>query len=331
MKEKIFCKICNQQTDFVIDSFSRYHLKKYHPEINGMSEYYKKYIKKDDEGFCLECGKETKFLSYTKGYQKFCSVKCKKKSKYMKDKISESCKNRDYEEVKKKFNKTCQEKYGVYGYTQTEDWKNKYKETCLKNNGVEHNFLMKSCIKKRKKVLNDNKDVINLKRKEFWKTADIDDINYKRLKTVQNKYGVNNVMQLDVMVKKIRDVNEKNNYWIPLHEKTEFEKYHMDVMKYTKRNGIRLLRLVENELYDYYTGEKLVSNYNYSLKYPNKRLSTNPLQPTIDHKISIYYGFQNNIDPKEIGSFENLCICSRSTNSKKGCLTEKEFKRLLKC
>ena len=36
---------------------------------------------------------------------------------------------------------------------------------------------------------------------------------------------------------------------------------------------------------------------------------------TIDHKISIYDGFRNNIDPKIIGSKENLCITSRSNNS----------------
>jgi len=54
-------------------------------------------------------------------------------------------------------------------------------------------------------------------------------------------------------------------------------------------------------------------------------LNSNVKQPTIDHKISVKYGYVNNIDPLEISSSQNLCICSRSTNSSKNYLTEEEF------
>jgi hypothetical protein len=40
--------------------------------------------------------------------------------------------------------------------------------------------------------------------------------------------------------------------------------------------------------------------------------------PSIDHKISIYYGYVNGISEKIIGHIDNLCICSRSSNSSKG-------------
>ena len=66
---------------------------------------------------------------------------------------------------------------------------------------------------------------------------------------------------------------------------------------------------------DYYTGENLL----------NFKNCYESMYRTIDHKLSIFYGFINNIEPKEIGKLENLCICSRSTNSKKGSLIEKEF------
>ena len=48
--------------------------------------------------------------------------------------------------------------------------------------------------------------------------------------------------------------------------------------------------------------------------------------PSIDHKISIYYGFVNKIDPSIIGDIKNLCITKRSINKKKGILSEDVFK-----
>ena len=49
--------------------------------------------------------------------------------------------------------------------------------------------------------------------------------------------------------------------------------------------------------------------------------------PSIDHKISVYYGY---INCDEIGGIYNLCICSRYINNKKGILNENEFKEKLK-
>lgn len=47
--------------------------------------------------------------------------------------------------------------------------------------------------------------------------------------------------------------------------------------------------------------------------------------PTIDHKISIWNGFKNNIPPCFIGGIDNLCITSRRNNSCKNRKNEKEF------
>lgn len=60
---------------------------------------------------------------------------------------------------------------------------------------------------------------------------------------------------------------------------------------------------------DYYDDE-YIKEY-LLLPYGNKKY------PTIDHKISIYYGFINNISPDEIGKLENLYITKRTINSKK--------------
>ncbi len=43
-------------------------------------EYYDKYLKKENEGTCLTCGKETKFINLSKGYQHHCGLKCFQKS-----------------------------------------------------------------------------------------------------------------------------------------------------------------------------------------------------------------------------------------------------------
>ena len=51
---------------------------------------------------------------------------------------------------------------------------------------------------------------------------------------------------------------------------------------------------------------------------------------TMDHKISLFYGFNYNIEPSIIGGIDNLCICSRYINSVKGLKTEKEFNNNLK-
>ena len=47
--------------------------------------------------------------------------------------------------------------------------------------------------------------------------------------------------------------------------------------------------------------------------YPSKNMN----YPTIDHRISKYFGFLNNIPPEEIYKIENLCFAERWINSAK--------------
>ena len=62
------------------------HLKKVH-EIDGKT-YYDTYIKKENEGICPVCGKETEFKSVTIGYLTYCSVSCTKTAQKQDDKSS---------------------------------------------------------------------------------------------------------------------------------------------------------------------------------------------------------------------------------------------------
>jgi len=98
-----------------------------------------------------------------------------------------------------------------------------------------------------------------------------------------------------------------------IHE--NFKKYKNAVMVLTKKNRIYLLNLWNGT--DYYDGEYIKNNF--TLKYLDNKY------PSIDHKISIYYGFVNKISIDFIGSLNNLCFTKRIHNIKKHIKCEKEY------
>src|SRR5574344_2303251 len=61
------CKICGKDVDI-----------RTHSKVHKLTskEYYDEYIKKENEGICPICGKETKFLGILQGYRQYCSNKC---------------------------------------------------------------------------------------------------------------------------------------------------------------------------------------------------------------------------------------------------------------
>lgn len=99
--------------------------------------------------------------------------------------------------------------------------------------------------------------------------------------------------------------------------------YYYEVGKETYRWEKSLIE--ESDMTCYYTGKKLISNEDFKKMFPEKHVNSNDLQPTIDHKISVIYGFNNNIAPSIIGGKNNLCVCARKVNRTKGILNEKDF------
>lgn len=131
-------------------------------------QYYDNYLKKDGEGICQECGKETHFNKLSKGYYTFCSTKCLnnneavsnlKKETYIKkygvdnpakagvvkDKIKQTNLERygaectlASETIKERIKETNLERYGVENPFQSEEVKEKIKQTNLERYGVEN-------------------------------------------------------------------------------------------------------------------------------------------------------------------------------------------------
>ena len=306
MKENIYCRVCNKQTHLKIDSFSRYHLKVEHPEIKNIREYYDLFIKINNEGKCKTCSKQTEFISYTKGYRDYCSSKCHKNSIEFKELITNSCKHRDYTKVKKKYNQTCMKRYGKNGISQTEHWKIKFKKIMMDKYGVAHPFQLQCVKDKNSKYFDTHMDEINKKRKKYW-TKDV----------------------IDSHILKIRKTKENKGLIVCWNNLSKWQKYTKLVWRETRRWKKQLFNNWNGKCY--YTGIKLLSNEEYIKLYPKhtgRMMNRNKLQPTIDHKISIFWGFKHKIDPKIIGNIKNLCLCSKSSNSKKHNLTEKQFENL---
>jgi hypothetical protein len=113
------CEICGKE-------FKNYralsnHLKKY--KITS-KEYYDRFLKKEDEGICPVCGKETNYINLNRGYCKFCSKKCAKKG----ENHPNYGKHRS-EETKKKLSEAQKgEKNSFYGKHHSEETKKKLSE-----------------------------------------------------------------------------------------------------------------------------------------------------------------------------------------------------------
>jgi len=181
--------------------------------------------------------------------------------------------------------------------------KKKKENSYLKSLGVKNPSQSKDCKEKIKRTC--------LERYGFGSPLQSNEIQEKREKTCLEKYGVKNYASS----KEYRKYKEQNGEWLSLKESSRWKIYFLEVWKETNK-WKKILFENWNGL-DYYTGEKLISNEEFNKLNPHKHPSNNFLQPTIDHKKCIKYGLENDIDPKIIGHISNLCICSRSFNSRK--------------
>lgn len=165
-------------------------------------EYYDKFLRKDEnEGKCLECGKETGFVTLVRGYRMFCSVKCLNQSQYHIKHCTETyTKNyidnkNNRKELNERTRNTCLEKYNGIGFASQELTK-KYNETMLLKYGRTN-------------------------------PSQIKEIQEKTKQTNIKKYGAENVYASETIKEKIKETNLQRyneTSWTKSKEGREFLK-----------------------------------------------------------------------------------------------------------
>lgn len=134
----------------------------------------------------------------------------------------------------------------------------------------------------------------------------LETIKQKSKETNLIKYGCENPMLNDEIKDKMVRTKQKLGIYLQNHQREEFTNYRLKVKSLTNKHK---KKLYENwNGFDFYDNEYIKNVVDQKDKN----------YPTIDHKISIKYGFDNKISPEEIAKIENLCITKRSNNSSKG-------------
>jgi hypothetical protein len=214
------------------------------------------------------------------------------------------------EEFKEKSKITLMNNWGVESFSKTEDFKKiiqdkkgmiveKIKNTFIEKYGVNHYVQTAE-----------------------WKSkylSNILEIEKKRKETCIEKYGVENVSQIKQIYDKIIKTKIETNQIIPEELLSEWDVYKRKIRKITNSNKKSLFENWNG--LDYYDGENIRSCFSYS--------HTHRFYPTIDHKISVFYGFKNNIEPEIVGDIENLCITKRYLNCIKSKMIEVEFNKII--
>lgn len=281
---------------------------------------------------CDVCGKEKeiKYREYLRQNQLHNFDTCKKCS-ITKNKMTNNKKYgvNYYVQTKEFINHsktTKTEKYNDSGYNNIE----KTKKTNLEKYNTEYSFLNPEVKKKTKISIQSKYGVENVLQNT--------QIRNKIKNTNLKKYGFENVFQSEEIKNKIRNTNiknlgvpysamskivtektfktnVKNGRWIKVEDREDYYNYYLLVYSKTLKNKKELLKNWDGN--DYYTNENIFENFNLN--------SNDKNYPTIDHKKSIRYGFDNNISHDEISDIKNLCITTRSNNSAKGEKIESDF------
>lgn len=270
---------------------------------------------------CNFCKKEVK-----KG-NKYCNFTCRSSDPEYRKKIGHPC----TPEQLKKTQKTLQLKYGV-----------------------SNTAAIPSVKKARIKALEENKQEINNKRKEWWDTkADKGKITETKRKTNLKKYGVINVLQAPHVLQKIKKelVMHGVKSYLGIVEENGLRKYENAILKkygvinYTQSEHFKQM-LTERyqrapdpkKRQEYYNKVVHLTNKNkkylfetwdgkchYTGQVLDQTKANRNMSPSIDHKIPVIYGFLNEMPPEEIADISNLCICARYINSSKRTKKYDEF------
>lgn len=176
---------------------------------------YHYYHKLEQSKKCKICGKETKFISFNKGYNIYCSRKCTMLDEYVINKRNKKSIETNLEKygvdnpmknnkVKEKVKKTNLEKYGVDNFTKTNEYKEKVKLTNNEKYGTEW-YFQTDAFKNKSIETNLEKHGVehHMKSKEF-----IEKIKQKNI----NIWGVDNFVKTEEFKKIMNDYYNSNKF-----------------------------------------------------------------------------------------------------------------------
>lgn len=172
------CELCNKE--FKSLQSLGLHLSHSHKDISH-KEYYDKYLKKDGDGICPVCGKETKWKGGLHGYARTCSISCGQK----------------HPETREKMSNTNLKKYGATNPYGSKEIREKIKQTNLKNIGVENPFQQKDVQLKARhnshtKEAEEKRQNTNLKKYGNKHHIASKEIREKTVNTLKERYNVIN-------------------------------------------------------------------------------------------------------------------------------------------
>lgn len=133
------CKICQKQIKSGCALAKHVHSK--HDLLS--QQYYDMYYKKENEGICPTCGKNTPFLKFTKGYQKHCCARCAQ----VDINVNNTFRNNNPQKnpvIKEKIQQTCQTKYGGNSALCNKTVREKGKQTLKNKYNVENMYQLPS-------------------------------------------------------------------------------------------------------------------------------------------------------------------------------------------
>lgn len=324
-KENIYCEMCESTVMFNKKNFY-VHLKKEHNM--DRKEYYDKFYKTEKDK-CRSCQKETKY-SQNK-YLSFCSSACQAYfNKHLRilspdfgAKVSAARKYTDNDAATKKRKETCLKKYGVESYSKLPEAAERRNATCIQKYGELKTFKNPSHRLPAAKAIEERYDEINDKRKLFWTEENKSIVLEKRIKTCLERYGVENVFELEATWDTVRKTRELAGEWLAKADQDPYERYRLDVQIETRKWVDELFSKWDGICY--YTKKPIMTSEQFLLENKDKTYKDYPDRASIDHKVSVYYGFVNNIPVDVIGNINNLCVCSLKINCMKNYKCEDVF------
>lgn len=287
------CEICKNESEL---SFVKYN------------------INFDRGGFysCKKCSsikrKKTTFEKYGVEYATQRLDQKEKQSEWMSSK-----------EFRDKSNKTQIDKYGVL-FVQTD----KFRE----DNSIKHKEIIKS-----KKDRGEYNCPLSLStNRELRESAMFEKYGHTysfHVESIKDKIQTTNLEKyghISPFGNKEIQISIKNNIvYKSLERECTFngDKYKLDLFRIYRRKVRYETDLLRQKLfedwdgYDYYDNEYIKENFTLNKNHNN--------YPSIDHKMSCFYGFINGLDTIVISDISNLCVTKRIINSRKSQLNESEF------